>query len=59
MMTVFAEWASYEVMNIAVTYLGAESLAAQAILSSMLGFLYVIAAGFGNTLTSLVGNSIG
>ena len=58
-MTVFAEWAAFEVMNIAVTYLGAESLAAQAILSSILCFLYFVANGFGNTLTSLVGNSIG
>lgn len=59
MLSVFGEWASYEVMNIMVTYLGAESLAAQAILSSILGFLYLMAAGFGNTLTSLVGNSVG
>ena len=28
MLTIFLEWASYEIMNIAVTYLGAESLAA-------------------------------
>lgn len=38
MMSLLGEWASFEVMNLSVTYLGAESLAAQAILSMLLGF---------------------
>ena len=53
------EWWAGEIMNISVTYLGPEKLATQAILSNTLALLYLISMGFGSTLTTLIGNSIG
>ena len=53
------EWWAYEIMNISVTYLGPEQLATQAILSNTLALLYLISLGFGSTLTTLIGNSVG